>query len=937
MTVSEPSHHLTPGEAQNLERWLLNAQRGETAVVFVTGPLGSGKTTLQHIAALDARRLGFNVGTLLPGRRLVLGLDEVGAGVSSELPPRATVPLDDALRDARLRGEHWLIQLDDAHRWDPDELVALARELRSARLGVLLLLTAPDDDDGATRARVARLQAALWATRDAVFHALPPWSGPDVNSVVPSTSGTATSIRFGFELARITGGNPALVQAYVEEVERLDPEERNALLSGARRLIDLPPPEPARQMVEARTAALSGSPRRVLQALAVIEMFVDASTLAVLAGLPLEPVEAALDDLEEAGLVRARPTVGGAVFAVVNPVAARVIASGAPSMLAQRVRERTSAHFLGQTEIDPGQVITRAFHHVSVRPMGAQRAREVLDAALVLLERGRHLVARDLARQVASEAIERDLEPDILVSAAQVLARALTRGGDASNAERLVEAMKPRSAADEPAYFGALLDLARGWLSSGRELEAEAALRHLIVHPRVSRDVHVDATAELVRLHHWNGRPERAVELAAAGRARHVGEDGALARLWLHQALVSEMAGRPDEARREAWEALRLARRAGDRATLARAMATIGEGWLDVDSSDRAIRWIRGAVGRAERAQLVADAAWIRNRLIPALLEAGDWETADLAAQRALSQASSLNLAYTRRRNESAAALLDALRGRPRAAWLRTRLTATDFGNPLVLVAVAVALFEQQRLAGQHEHAYLTIALTAEALQGRPGWERLAAAEVLPRLARCFHERGDVAGLRDAVQRLEAIARTRRSLSIATTELLVARARLALLQGRPAEAAAGLDRARERFRTRDYRWRWADSAGLAAEAHARAGGGAEAVRLLQEGIRELDALGATPAAALQRVQIHALGAAAPRVRRAVGALTQRQAEVARLAADGFSDRQIAAELGITLRTTTTHMHAILRRLGLHSRSDLAAYFDREGAHGRTVR
>ena len=937
MTTLEPSHaRLTPGEAQNLERWLLNAQRGETAVVFATGPLGSGKTTLQQIAAQDARDLGFRVGTLVPGRRLILDPEELGGDQPSGWSSPPTISLEEALREARLHGEHWLMQLDDAHLWEPDELAAMVREVRSARIGALLLLTAPDDDDGAARARVARLHAALWATKDAEFHPLPPWSGPDVNDLVPSTTGSRNSIRFGFELARITGGNPALVRAYVDEVGRLEPEDRNAIGSGARRLIDLPPPEPARQMVEARTASVSGTPRRVLQALAIIDMFVDATTLSAIAGIEEATVEEALDDLEEAGLVRARPVVDGVIFSVASPVAARVITLGAPSMLAQRIRERASAYLLGRDDITPGQVITRAFHHAAVRPMTSDRAREVIEAANLLLARGRHLVARDLARTVASAAIEQDLDPDILASAAEVLARALHRAGDVATAERLVEAMKPRGGADEPAYFGALIDLARGWLSSGRELEAEAALRHLIVHPRTSREIHVDATTELVRLHHWNGRPERAIELATAGRERHAGDDHAAARLWLYQSLVSAMAGHPDEARREAWEALRYGRRSDDFATVARAMSTIGEGWLDADSADRAVRWIRGAVARAEGRQLVADAAWIRNRLIPAYIEAGDWETADLAAQRALSQASSLNLAYTRRRNESAAALVNALRGRPSAAWLRTRLTATDFGNPLVLVAVAVALFEQQRLAGQHEHAYLTIALTAEALEGRPGWERLAALEVLPRLARCLYERGDAPGLRDVVHRLEVITAPRPSLRAAATELLIARARLDLLEGGAAGAAVRIDEARGRFREQDYRWRWAESAGLAAEAHARAGAPNEAVRILQEGIRELDALGAVPAAALQRAQVHALGAAAPRVRRAAGELTQRQAEVARLAAEGFSDRQIAAELGITLRTTTTHMHAILRRLGLRSRADLAGYFDRE-APGRQPR
>jgi DNA-binding CsgD family transcriptional regulator len=54
-------------------------------------------------------------------------------------------------------------------------------------------------------------------------------------------------------------------------------------------------------------------------------------------------------------------------------------------------------------------------------------------------------------------------------------------------------------------------------------------------------------------------------------------------------------------------------------------------------------------------------------------------------------------------------------------------------------------------------------------------------------------------------------------------------------------------------------------------------------------------------------------------------LTQREQEVARLIADGFTNRQIAADLRISERTADTHVQNILNRLGLVSRAQVAAW------------
>jgi pimeloyl-ACP methyl ester carboxylesterase/DNA-binding CsgD family transcriptional regulator len=65
----------------------------------------------------------------------------------------------------------------------------------------------------------------------------------------------------------------------------------------------------------------------------------------------------------------------------------------------------------------------------------------------------------------------------------------------------------------------------------------------------------------------------------------------------------------------------------------------------------------------------------------------------------------------------------------------------------------------------------------------------------------------------------------------------------------------------------------------------------------------------------------------PRLRRAVPTgLTARQAEVAALVAQGYTNRQLAEHLGITERSAESHVERIRLRLGFRSRSQVAAWY-----------
>ncbi len=54
-------------------------------------------------------------------------------------------------------------------------------------------------------------------------------------------------------------------------------------------------------------------------------------------------------------------------------------------------------------------------------------------------------------------------------------------------------------------------------------------------------------------------------------------------------------------------------------------------------------------------------------------------------------------------------------------------------------------------------------------------------------------------------------------------------------------------------------------------------------------------------------------------------LTPREAEVLRLIAQGFSNKEIAARLDVSIKTIETHKSRAVEKLGLHKRADIVRY------------
>ena len=61
------------------------------------------------------------------------------------------------------------------------------------------------------------------------------------------------------------------------------------------------------------------------------------------------------------------------------------------------------------------------------------------------------------------------------------------------------------------------------------------------------------------------------------------------------------------------------------------------------------------------------------------------------------------------------------------------------------------------------------------------------------------------------------------------------------------------------------------------------------------------------------------------------ALTPRHVDVLELVAQGFSNEEIAAQLGLRPNTVKFHISEIFRRLGVRNRIEAIAHVDRDGA------
>jgi ATP/maltotriose-dependent transcriptional regulator MalT len=212
------------------------------------------------------------------------------------------------------------------------------------------------------------------------------------------------------------------------------------------------------------------------------------------------------------------------------------------------------------------------------------------------------------------------------------------------------------------------------------------------------------------------------------------------------------------------------------------------------------------------------------------------------------------------------------------------------------------------RLAqGRRQAAVSSIARALEAAADEP----LARARLLPAAVEIALAADDARRARRAADELATVAARYGTLGF-RGEADVACGAVLLAEGDVAAAATRLDAAVRAFGELCMPYHAARARLLLADAH-RALGRAEDAALEEEaGRAELERLGAEPPVRTRSAAARPDG------------LSEREAEVLALVADGRSNQEIAAELFLSVRTVERHLATVYRKLGLHGRSARAA-------------
>jgi DNA-binding CsgD family transcriptional regulator len=595
-----------------------------------------------------------------------------------------------------------------------------------------------------------------------------------------------------------------------------------------------------------------------------------------------------------------------------------------------------------------------------VRPAHPLLAAAVRNAATVAQRRAVHL---DLAATLADETLgvrHRALATDtadhaVAARAASAAAAAIARGATRDAIELAEHALR-LTPADSPERAGRLLDLGR-YLDVAGEWEK---LREL-VQPRIADLPAGPMRARALMLLSDTAEPSSQLESYLDAALAECGDDlGLRAAVLSTKALNMAINGLRELDRAEAWasEALELGRSLGIEAErralhslawvnvlrgrpvdeLSARFASAPQGWSLYESAlerPAAIRaMVRGHIDQAratfERLRTLADdrgetmsAAVMHIQLCEIELRAGDVR----AAERCLNEWREWTPPDERHSQELAPArcraMLEVVRGRPEAAdrWVREALAA----------AQALELFREEtevrRAAGM---AALFVGDAAAAVaQLRPLWEHArhehldepGAMPVAPHLVAALIEEGELHAAAAVVDRLaELAAEQEHPWGLAT--VLRCRALIRFESGGDAELADGeLEQAATGYEGLGLYFDAACSLLVLGRAQRRRRKWAAARSALERAAVIFADLGAD--GWRERV-IAELSRVGGRRSAPPGELSETELRVARLAAQGRSNKQIASELYVTVHTVEKHLSHVYAKLGVRSRGQLAA-------------
>jgi len=325
----------------------------------------------------------------------------------------------------------------------------------------------------------------------------------------------------------------------------------------------------------------------------------------------------------------------------------------------------------------------------------------------------------------------------------------------------------------------------------------------------------------------------------------------------------------------------------------------------DLGDLRRAAEWTDASVAWSQRHPFAVFPGLCRVKRAEVLQWRGDWEAAEREARRACEELAAIKL------NSAAAAWVEVGEIRRRIGDLAGAEEA--FGRAQEMCCTPAGGLARLRLAqGRIDEARSII---DDALRDET-WNRLARARLLPAKVQIALAGGDADAARTAADELDGIA-TEFDSALLLAEAAVARGRVALAAGDLAEACSSLRRGFERWTELDVPYEAATAQLLLGHASGRLGDREGEERWLAGAAATFERLGAAYDARA--------GGEAARLPVLPCGLTEREAEVVRLVAEGLTNKDIAARLFLSEKTVARHLSNIFVKIGVGTRAAATAF------------
>jgi DNA-binding CsgD family transcriptional regulator/tetratricopeptide (TPR) repeat protein len=927
-------------ELGQLERALDATRAGSGTAVLVAGEAGIGKTRLASELAARARAVGFEVllgrsidlvGTELPYQPFVEALGPLGAlprvdsqAVGSQLRVfQETL----ALLFDRAAAAPLLLVLEDLHWADTstlDLVVFLAHNLHNRRV---LLLGTYRADELSSAARVRRLAERVRRSGSALGLELGPLQREELTALLAARADADLPAALTDAIVVRSEGNPF----FAEELLAAAGDQNGAL------------PRGLRDLLLQRTARLDPATQSLLRLAAAAGRDVGYPLLRAVAALPEREVRESLRRAVEHGVLVAEQATGSFRFRhalLAEAIYSTILPGEREELHAWLADELARSATAAPAELARHWAAAgRTAEALAASVEAARQAETVfgLAEALAHLERALALwhAVPDAAELVRLDLVE-------LCSWAAELA---SQTGAAPRAVELTRRAIELVGEEDPPRSALLHERLGAYLyATGANEAGLAALQRAVelVPAQPPSPEHAHALAALGtglnvawRYDESLAICEQVLALAPAVGA-HPAELRALAVLGIDLAYL----GRGDEGLTRLWQALQLAEESGDPMALQRVYVALTD-VLTMLGRPRESARLAAAGLEIMRSYGIDSTVLVANH-IEALLATGDWDEADTvsaAAFRAITASYPYMLLIIRADVEIGRGDFDAARAHLDAAPATLR---KDRGLGLYDAYLAeLALWERRWAdADQAVHDGLTRARTRSAAQIRVQLcaKGLRAQAELAALARA---RRDGDAVRDRLTRARKLLTTARRAAAEAGAITPNAAGWRALAEAEYQRARGVARPElwsnaantweqlERPPLAAYcRWRQAEALVAAGASRAEASGPLRQAHAVAARIGERPLAGELKLLAQRaRLELASPEAGSPDRKQGLEellGLTPREAEVLTLVARGYTNREIATTLVISVRTASVHVSHILRKLGAPNRLEAAA-------------